>query len=122
MKVLVVDDSQPNLQLAAYLLERGGFEVRTATSASDAKAQFREFEPHLVLMDIQMPEVDGITAMKQLRADPHNSAVRFVAFTAYAMEGDSTKLLAAGFDGYIAKPIEVQRFIQQVEDAMRDAG
>lgn len=113
-RVLVVDDSLPNLELAAYLLTRDGFDVAKALDALDARAQLSAFKPELVLMDIQMPKIDGLTAARQIKANPATAKVVVVAFTAYAMKGDEMKMLAAGCDGYISKPIDAARFAGQV--------
>src|SRR5438128_962109 len=88
-RVLVVDDNIANLRLATYLLETGGgLEVAQAMTAEEAYDRMRERTPDLVLMDIQMPELDGLTLTQNLRADPALQSMRIVAFTAYAMKGD----------------------------------
>ena len=113
-RVLVVEDNPLSLELAEFLLQVAGFDVGRAVSALEVREQVKLFKPHLVLMDIQMPNVDGVTAVKQLKANPATHDVRVIAFTAYAMKGDEQRLLAAGFDGYLAKPIEPDRFPGQV--------
>jgi CheY-like chemotaxis protein len=115
-RVLVVDDNLANLRLATYLLgAAGSFEVSQAMSAEEARTRVYELRPHLVLMDVQMPEVDGLTLTRALRNDASLSAMRIVAFTAYAMKGDEQRLRGAGFDGYIAKPIVVSEFVATVK-------
>lgn len=113
-RVLVVDDNALNLELASFMLAAAGMEVATATDADSAIAQVAAFRPALVLMDIQMPQTDGLEATRRLRADPANAGLVIVAFTAYAMKGDEARMLAAGCDGYIAKPIDVASFVATV--------
>jgi CheY-like chemotaxis protein len=113
-RVLVVDDSPPNVELAAFLLTRGGLVVGKAGNAVQADAKLREFKPHLVLMDVQMPETDGLTLTLGWKADERHAGLVVLAFTAYAMKGDREKLVASGFDGYIAKPIDVATFVEEV--------
>jgi CheY-like chemotaxis protein len=114
IRALVVDDNAINVDLAAFVLNAQGFEVAIAGSAVDAIARAHSFHPEVILMDIQMPDVDGIEAVRRLRADPATRGAVVIAFTAYAMKGDEQKLLAAGCDGYIAKPIDIASFGQTV--------
>lgn len=113
-RVLVVDDHAPNLKLTRVVLERAGFEVRTAADAAATRAMLSAFTPELILMDIQMPGVDGLTLTRQLKADPATAGIHIVAVTAYAMKGDEEKARAAGCDGYLTKPIDVERLPGQV--------
>ena len=113
-RALVVDDNPINVDLAAFVLRAQGFEVDCAGSADEAVARTRSFAPDVILMDIQMPDVDGLEAVHRLRADPATRDVVVIAFTAYAMKGDEQKLRAAGCDGYIAKPIDVASFGETV--------
>ena len=113
-RVLIVDDNELNLELASFLLSTNGFEVAVAHEAASAAAQVAAFRPALVLMDIQLPQVDGLEITRRLRADPALGGLIIVAFTAYSMKGDEAKMLAAGCDGYISKPIDVVNFAAQV--------
>jgi two-component system, cell cycle response regulator DivK len=113
-RVLVVDDNAVNLELASVLLKNAGLEVATADSAEAALQQIAQARPRLVLLDIQMPGTDGLALLRRLRADPALDGLVVVAFTAYAMKGDRERLLAAGCDGYISKPIEMAGFAEQV--------
>lgn len=106
--ILIVDDNAVNLKLARVLLAAEGYEVRTADDAGEALALLRDFHPRLILMDIQLPGVDGLQATRQLKADPATRDIIILALTAYAMKGDSDKALAAGCDGYVAKPIDTR--------------
>ena len=113
-RVLIVDDNELNLELASFLLTRDGLQVATALDGASALAQVAAFHPDLVLMDIQMPLLDGLEVTQRLRADPATRGLVIVAFTAYAMKGDEARLLAGGCDGYISKPIDVAAFVAQV--------
>jgi CheY-like chemotaxis protein len=109
-RVLVVDDQPLNIELARAVLEAAGFEVDAAGDAVQAARRVADFAPDLVLMDVQMPGVDGLTLTRQLKADPATRHIVIVAFTAYAMKGDEARMLAAGCDGYLGKPIDVATF------------
>ena len=109
-RVLIVDDNAMNLDLASYLLEADGWVVQTAVDVPAAWQRLGELRPDLILMDIQMPGIDGLTAVRRLKDDPALCAIPVVAFTAYAMKGDEQKMLAAGCSGFISKPIDVVTF------------
>jgi two-component system cell cycle response regulator DivK len=117
--VLVVDDSPDNLVLTQFLLESEGFEVRTAEDAEQALAVLGTCCPQVILMDVQLPGMDGLELTRQLRADPRWSEVVIVALTAYAMKGDEENCLAAGCDGYITKPVDTRTFASIVRDQMK---
>lgn len=104
--ILIVDDNPINLKLARVILASEGYVVKTADDAEEALAALEEFEPALILMDLQLPGMDGLTLTRQLRRDPRWSSTWIVALTAYAMKGDEAKALAAGCDGYLTKPID----------------
>jgi two-component system, cell cycle response regulator DivK len=118
-QVLVVDDNPINLELASLVLQGAGMQVTTADGAEAALQVLAQARPDVVLLDIQMPRVDGLALLRQLRADPATAGLVVVAFTAYAMKGDRERLLAAGCDGYIGKPIEVATFAQQVRSFLK---
>jgi CheY-like chemotaxis protein len=105
--ILIVDDNPQNLKLVRVLLISEGYEVRTATDAEDALSQLESFEPRLILMDLQLPGMDGLELTRRLKSDPRRRQIAIVALTAYAMKGDELKALAAGCDGYVAKPIDI---------------
>src|SRR5688500_18831557 len=105
--ILIVDDSSVNLKLARLVLEGEGYVVRTANDAEEALRMLDTFSPRLVLMDLQLPGIDGLELTRRLKADPRRSSIMVVALTANAMKGDEEKALAAGCDGYITKPIDV---------------
>lgn len=113
-KILVVDDDARNLRLAVAALEQAGHEVLSAKGAADGIEAAFAHAPDLVLMDVQMPDMDGITALRRLRADLRTAALKVVALTALAMKGDADRLLAEGFDGYLEKPIRYKEFLASV--------
>ena len=113
--ILIVDDNASNTKLLAFLLTSKGYQVRTAASASEALAVLDDFQPRLILMDIQLPGMDGLTLTRQLKADPRTSGIRIIAATAYAMKGDAERARAAGCDGYITKPIDTRRLPHDIE-------
>ena len=113
--ILIVDDNASNTKLLAFLLTSKGYVVRTAANAEEALAVLGEFLPKLILMDIQLPGMDGLTLTRQLKADPRTSAIPIIAATAYAMKGDEQRARDAGCDGYITKPIDTRRLPQDIE-------
>jgi len=113
--ILVVDDNPTNLRLAECVLSHAGFDVRTAQSASEARLTLTGFHPKVVLMDLQLPEVDGFTLTHQLRTDPATRHLCIIAMTAYAMSGDANRALEAGCDGYVAKPVSPLEMVSIVQ-------
>ena len=107
-RVLVVDDNPANLRLLRMLLVGESFEVRTAADAAQALVAVGEFQPALILMDLQMPGMDGFELTRRLKADAATRDIVIVALTAYAMKGDEEKARAAGCDGYVSKPIDTR--------------
>ena len=112
--VLVVDDTPANLKLAEFLLRRAHFDVRTAQDAGEAWAVVREVRPAVILMDLQLPGVDGFTLTGEFKADPSLAGVPIVAMTAYAMTGDERRAREAGCDGYLSKPLDPMNFAAHV--------
>ena len=104
--VLIVDDAPINLKLSRILLRKEGFEVVTATDAEQALSILESVRPDLILIDIQLPGMDGLELTRKLKENPATSNIVIVALTACAMKGDEERSLAAGCDGYIAKPID----------------
>jgi len=105
--VLVVDDNPQNLKLVRVLLASEGYDVRAAADAEEALCILEEFSPRVILMDIQLPGMDGLTLTRRLKADPAHRDIVIIALTAYAMKGDDLKAIEAGCDDYVAKPIDV---------------
>ena len=112
--VLVVEDHALNLELARDALQLRGFRTLEARTAAEGIALARRHRPDLVLLDIQLPDMDGLTVLGRLRAEPDTAAIPVVALTAFAMREDRERLLRAGFDGYLAKPIDVTAFPEQI--------
>jgi two-component system, cell cycle response regulator DivK len=107
-RILVVDDNDLNLELMRDLLEGQGYRVRVAMDANDALAVLHDFRPRLIFMDIQLPGMDGLTLTRMLKSNPSMRDIRIVGLTGYAMAGDEQRLLAAGCDGYLPKPIDTR--------------
>jgi len=114
--ILIVDDNPTNLKLARVILTGAGFEVRTAGDAEEALATLHGFHPLLILMDLQLPGMDGFALTRRLKSDPSRSPIVIVALTAYAMRGDEAKAIDAGCDGYLAKPIDTRTLAATVAD------
>jgi two-component system, cell cycle response regulator DivK len=113
-QILVVEDNERNLKLVRDVLQFAGYEVLSARSGEQGVALARERVPDLVLMDLQLPAMDGTEALRLLRADPLTRAIPVVAVTAFAMKDDRERALDAGFDSYLEKPINVRAFPELV--------
>ncbi|MBI4271400.1 MAG: response regulator [Candidatus Rokubacteria bacterium] len=116
--ILIVEDNEKNRRLARDVLRATGYETLEAETGEDGVRLARERLPALVLMDIQLPGIDGITALGRLRADPATRAIPVIAVTASAMTHDRQKIMAAGFDGYQSKPIRVKEFLAAVREML----
>ncbi|MDQ3401103.1 MAG: response regulator [Chloroflexota bacterium] len=114
--VLVVEDNDKNMKLARDVLSFAGFRIIEATDGETGVRLAAEHRPALILMDIQLPGIDGITALERIRSDEKTSAIPAVALTASVMTGDRERFVKAGFDGFIAKPIDVSAFPGQVRE------
>jgi two-component system cell cycle response regulator DivK len=112
--ILIVEDNEKNLKLVRDVLRHTGYQTIEAGTGEDGVRLAKERVPALILMDIQLPGIDGITALGQLRADPATRAIPVIAVTASAMTQDRKKIMAAGFDGYQTKPIRVREFMDVV--------
>ena len=110
-KVLIVEDNPTNMTLAVFLLQSVGHTVLSAMDAEVGLMLAREEQPDLILMDIQLPGMDGLEAAAQLKQDDTTRAIPVIALTALAMKGDEQRIRAAGCDGYIAKPMRYQEFL-----------
>jgi two-component system, cell cycle response regulator DivK len=106
--ILIVDDNLVNLKVARVLLTSVGYAVRTAVDAEQALAELAIIRPRLILMDLQLPGMDGLTLTRRLKADPAMQGITIIAMTAYAMKGDEEKARRAGCDGYVTKPIDTR--------------
>lgn len=114
-QILVVEDNPQNYELVEFLLEDAGFSVRLAAEATQLRRELAKGLPDLILMDIQLPGVDGMSLVAEIRESPTAQKLPVVALTAHAMRGDRERFIAAGFDGYISKPIDVATFVSAVE-------
>ena len=121
-KILVVEDNQMNLELVSDILEAHGYAVIQAQGGQEALQIAREQQPDLILMDIQLPEMDGLEATRLLKASEETKDINVVALTAHAMRGDEEKAREAGCSGYIAKPINTREFAQIVAGFLNGNG
>jgi two-component system cell cycle response regulator DivK len=113
--ILIVEDNPANLKLARLVLERAGHRVLAASDAQEGLATARDAKPDLILMDVQLPDMDGLTATARLKSDPETSAIPVVALTAFAMKGDEERIRAAGCDGYLSKPFRYPELLAVIE-------
>lgn len=120
-RILVVDDNETNLKLFEVLLSRD-YDSRSAKTAREGLALVSSFQPDLLLLDVQLPDMDGLALTRLLRADPKTEDLLIVAVTAYAMKGDAEKALDAGVDGYLTKPIDKDLFRRTVADFLSKGG
>ena len=118
--ILIVDDNPANLKLIRVLLTGEGYQVQTAADSQEALAAIATVRPRLILMDLQLPGIDGIELTRRLKADPATKDIRIVALTAYAMKGDEEKARAVGCEGYITKPIDTRALPGLVAGYLRD--
>jgi len=118
--ILIVDDNEFNLKLMEALLETEGYLVKTALDAEEAMLALETFEPQLILMDLQLPGMDGLELTRLLKQDPTRRRISIVALTASAMKGDEEKAIAAGCDGYLTKPIDTRSLPQSIADYMNN--
>lgn len=120
-KILLIEDHEPNRYLLTFLLEKNGFEVVAAPDGPAGIALAAREKPALILLDIQLPGMDGHAVARALRRDPTLAHTPLVAVTSYAMAGDQAKAVEAGFDGYLEKPIDPDLFVEQVRCHLRPA-
>jgi two-component system cell cycle response regulator DivK len=118
-QILVVDDNALNLKLMTFLLSSGDYELRTAVNARDALACIEAALPDLLLLDLQLPDMDGLALARQLKLDARTRGMPIIAVTAHAMKGDEEQARAAGVDGYISKPVARDAFRRAVADMLR---
>jgi two-component system cell cycle response regulator DivK len=115
-QVLIAEDNQKNMKLFRDVLLAKGYRTLEATTGGEAVELAAEHEPDLVLMDIQLPDLDGVQALGRLRADERTAGIPVLALTAQAMQGDRERFLAAGFDGYLSKPVDIRELIGTVRE------
>ena len=117
--ILVIEDDPNSLLLVTTILEHAGHTVLSAERAAEGLKLARERHPDLILMDIQLPGMDGLAATRLLKADPVTAGIPVYALTAYAMKGDEQRFLDAGFDGYLAKPMNFRELLDAVTQALQ---
>jgi CheY-like chemotaxis protein len=119
-KVLVVEDDFMNKVLVKEILSLEGYDIIEAVNGREAVDMASKHRPDLILMDIHLPEMDGVTATKLIKADESTKDIPVLALTASVMKGEAEKYLAQGFDGFLPKPIEVRKLLESVETGLRD--
>jgi two-component system cell cycle response regulator DivK len=122
MLILVIEDSPVNMALTVAILENAGHAILQADHAAQGMEIARREQPDLVLMDIQLPDLDGLQATRLLKSDPRTSHLPVIALTAFAMKGDEDETRAAGCDGYVTKPIRYKEFLAEMDAVMRRRG
>ena len=119
IRILVVEDNNDNLELVRFLLERAGYQVLEAHDGQMGMDLAHQEIPDLILMDLSLPGVDGWTAARELKADRQTTSIPLLALTAHTLPGDRNRAIESGFDGYISKPINIQNFAVDIEQALR---
>jgi two-component system cell cycle response regulator DivK len=119
LRILVIEDSPVNMALTVAILENAGHTVLQADHAFEGIETARREQPDLVLMDIQLPDLDGLAATRMLKADPRTAKLPVIAITAFAMKGDEDDTRAAGCDGYVTKPIRYKEFLAEVDAVLK---
>ncbi len=119
--ILIVEDNEKNLKLVRDVLQVKGYETVDAGTAEDGLKLARERKPSLILMDIQLPGMSGVDALKALRAEPETAGIPVVAVTASVMQQDRQQIMRAGFDGFIEKPINLRKLLETVQQALAGA-
>jgi two-component system cell cycle response regulator DivK len=114
-RILVVEDNEKNMKLFRDVLGAAGYSTLEATSGGQAVELATEHVPSLVIMDVRLPHVDGVEALQRLRADDRTASIPVLAVTAQAMHGDRERFLAAGFDGYLSKPLDIRELVAAVQ-------
>ncbi|MFC1650181.1 response regulator [Candidatus Latescibacterota bacterium] len=117
--ILVVEDNEKNMRLIGDLLGASGYTILKAVNGREGVEMAKEKKPDLILMDIQMPVMDGLEATKLLKSDESVKHIPVIALTSYAMKGDEERMLGAGFDGYMSKPFNVAEFLKKVVEYLK---
>jgi two-component system, cell cycle response regulator DivK len=120
-KVLIVDDNPVNRKLLTFVLASSLYDVRTASDAEEAMTMLRGFLPRMILMDLQLPGMDGLELTRRIKSDPRTCGIVIVAVTAYAMKGDEERARDAGCDAYVTKPINTRTLPQTIAALLRGA-
>ncbi|NLB34540.1 MAG: response regulator [Elusimicrobia bacterium] len=115
-KILIIEDNPLNRELMLTILKSRGYELKSLEDAKGAVEIIKEFKPDLLLLDIMLPGIDGLTLTSEIRNDPDIKDLKIIAVTAYAMRGDKERIIEAGCDGYISKPLDTRKLPGQVEE------
>ncbi|MFH1815880.1 MAG: response regulator [Pseudomonadota bacterium] len=118
---LVVEDNEDNLELITFILHAGGYATRCAITGLDGVAEALRERPDFILLDIQLPDIDGLEVARRIRAGETGAPIPMIAITSFAMAGDRERVLAAGCNGYIEKPVDPLRVMAQIEDVLLQA-
>jgi two-component system cell cycle response regulator DivK len=118
VKILLVEDNYMNQVLVTEILTLNGYDIVDAKTGTEAIKVFNEERPALVLMDLHLPGMDGVTATRIIKADSANKDIPILALTASGMEGEEESILSKGFDGYVSKPIEVQKLLDAISEGL----
>jgi two-component system cell cycle response regulator DivK len=121
-QILVVEDNEKNMKLLRDVLGAAGYRVLEASTGGQALMLVTEHRPALVLMDIRLPDMDGVEALSRLRMDERTASIPVLAVTAQAMKGDGERFKEAGFDGYLSKPLDIEELLATVEQRCRKPG
>ena len=121
-KVLIIEDNELNMKLVVAILKMGNYQVLSAVNAETGIQFAREHCPDLILMDIQLPGMDGLAATRMIKGDDHLKDIPIVALTSYAMQGDEEKAMDAGCNGYIPKPIDTRHFLETIDRFINNNG
>lgn len=118
IKVLIVEDNHMNKILVREMLTLNGYEIFEAKSGTEALKMLTATRPDIILMDLHLPEMDGITATRIIKSEERNKSIPVLALTASAMKGEEDKILKKGFDGYVAKPIEMKKLLEAITQSL----
>ena len=118
-KILIIEDNENNLYLTKFILEKNGYDTIVAIRGYEGIKKAIEEKPDLIIMDIQLPDINGLEATKMIRDSPLGNSIPIIALTSYAMMGDKEKALHAGCTGYIEKPIDPEKFIYQIMEFLK---
>lgn len=121
-KILLVEDNELNSDMLTRRLQKRGYEVHLATDGAQAVAMTKSLQPHLVLMDISLPLIDGCEATRRIKADPATQSIPIIALTAHALPTEKSRALEAGCDDYDTKPVELQRLLGKINAILEPAG
>lgn len=120
-RILIVEDNPSHSKLEQMVLANSGYEIHVAVNADEAIKEVRSFKPRLILMDIQLPGMDGMVLTRKIKADPDYKDIIIVAITAYGMKGDKEMVLNAGANGYLSKPIDIEAFPEIISNYLKGA-